>query len=118
MSNESSNNSLRYLCVINTVQAVVIAALGCVLVFQLLPKAERGVQVAERMEARFQAFADEVQPVVSAGAGKAIEAVRKMDADKLGATATEAVDTTIDAAKDRVKKFIDGKKKESESSKE
>ena len=39
-------------------------------------------------------------------------------ADKLGATATDAVDTTIDAAKDRVKKFIDGKKKESDGSKE
>jgi hypothetical protein len=118
MSNESSNSSVRFLCFITAVQTVVIIALGCVLVFSLLPKAERGVQVAERIEARFQAFADEVQPVVSAGAGKAIEAVRKMDADKLGATATEAVDTTIGAAKDRVKKFIDGKKKESESSKE
>ena len=39
------------------------------MVFGLLPKIERAIETTERVEARFQAFADEVQPVMTVGAG-------------------------------------------------
>ncbi len=73
----------------------------CEIVFGLPPKLVRAVQSTERVEARFQSFANEVQPVVSAGAGKTIEAIKKMDADRLSETATEKADSLMDAAAER-----------------
>ena len=81
------------------------------LVFGLLPKLERTTQVAEKLEARFQDFADEVQPVVNAGAGKAVESIKKMDADRLSKTATDKTDDLIDAASERAKRYFEKDKK-------
>ena len=97
------------------IQTVAILILGAVLILGLLPKAERGVQVAERTEARFQAFADEVQPVFKAGAGKAVEALRSMDAGEIGTKATQGVNKTLDAAAERVKRALEKDKKPAES---
>ncbi|MCC9658870.1 hypothetical protein [Rhodopirellula halodulae] len=77
------------------------------LVFGLLPKVERAVSTTERMEARFQRFADEVQPVVTASAGKAIETIQQMDAERLSETATERTDALMEAAADRAKRFLE-----------
>ena len=77
------------------------------LVFGLLPKIERAIETTERVEARFQTFADEVQPVLTAGAGKAIETIKKMDAARLSETATEKTDSIMDAAAERAKRFLD-----------
>lgn len=82
------------------------------LVVGLLAKLERVALTTERVERRFQSFADEVQPVVSAGAGKAIESIRKIDADRLSKTATERSDELIDAASERAKRFLDSDRKE------
>jgi hypothetical protein len=90
--------------------ATVVAV--CALTFGLLPKVERAVQTTERVEARFQSFADEVQPVVTAGAGKAVETIKKMDAGKLSETATEKTDAIIDAAAERAKRFLEQDKTE------
>jgi hypothetical protein len=82
------------------------------LVVGLLPKLERVVHTSERVEHRFQSFADEVQPIVSAGAGKAIETIMKIDAERLSKTATERSDELIGAASQRAKRFLDRNKKE------
>lgn len=82
------------------------------LVVGLLPRLERVAATTERVEQRFQAFADEVQPVVSAGAGKAIESIKKIDADRLSKTATERSDELIGAASDRAKRYLGRDKKE------
>ena len=60
----------------------------------------------ERVEQRFQDFANEVQPVVSAGAGKAIESIKKMDAEQLSKTATERSGQLIDAAAEKARRFL------------
>jgi hypothetical protein len=85
---------------------------GCAIAFGLLPKIERAVSASERVEARFQSFADDVQPVVTAGAGKAIESIKKMDADRLSETATEKTDALIDAAAERARRFLERDTKE------
>ena len=92
----------------------VMTACAAALAFGLLPKVERAVQAAERAEARFQraeerfsGFADEVQPVLVAGAGKAIDTIEKMDVRELSETATERAGTLIDAAADRARRFLD-----------
>ena len=82
------------------------------LVFGLLPKIERTIEATERVEARFQSFADEVQPVLTAGAGKAIETIKKMDADSLSETVTEKADSLLDAAADRAKRILDRDKED------
>lgn len=77
------------------------------IVYMLLPKIERALGATERIEARFQSFADEVQPVLTAGTGKAVETIKNMDADSLSQTVTEKTDSLIDAAADRAKRFFD-----------
>ncbi len=83
---------------------IALTALG--LLFGLLPKLERVTASTERVEARFQEFADEVQPVVSAGAGKAIESIKKMDAEKLSETATSKSDELMKAAAEKAKRYL------------
>ena len=85
--------------------AMVIGAAA--LVLGLLPKLERVAQTTERVEARFHAFADTVEPVLQAGAGKSIEAIKAMDTKKLSESATKAADGVIDAAGERVKRFME-----------
>lgn len=72
------------------------------LIVGLLPKlerisrsSERVAQSTERVDQRFQSFADEVQPVVSAGADVAIDSINKIKSDEL-----------IDAASDRAKRLL------------
>lgn len=89
---------------------VMIAVAGA-LQFGLLPKIERAVQATERFEDRFQSFADEVQPVVTAGAGKAIETIEKIDADRLSKSATEKTDQLIDSAAEKARRFLERDKK-------
>lgn len=85
----------------------VMLVLLIALVVLLVPKLERAVSTTERVEARFQSFADDVQPVVGAGAGKAIEAIQQMDAKRLSETATESSNETIRALGERAKQFLD-----------
>lgn len=89
---------------------VMIAVAGALL-FGLLPKIERAVQTTERVEDRFQSFADEVQPVVTSGAGKAIETIEKIDADRLSKSATEKTDQLIDSAAEKARRFLERDKK-------
>ena len=77
----------------------------------LLPAMLRIGKTTERVEQRFQEFANEVQPVVASGAGKAIETIMKVDADRLSDTATESSDALIKAAGDRAKRYLEEKKK-------
>jgi hypothetical protein len=77
----------------------------------LLPKLERVAHTTERVEQRFQSFADEVQPVVSAGAGKAIESIKKIDADRLSKAVTDRSDELIDAASEKAKRYLSRDKK-------
>ena len=100
---------------------IFIAIAAVALILGLLPKlecisrsGERVAQSTERVDQRFQSFADEVQPVVSAGAGIAIDSIEKIDADRLSRTATEKSDQLIDAASERVKRLLgtDMKKEE------
>lgn len=85
---------------------IVLIILGVGLIFALLPKVERAVQVSERVEGRFQEFADKVQPVLESGAGKAVETIRKMDADRMSETATESTNSVMEAAAEKAKKLL------------
>jgi hypothetical protein len=93
----------------------VMTVLIVALVALLIPKFERAVSTTERVEARFQSFADEVQPVVGAGAGKAVEAIRQMDAKRLSETATESSDDTIRALGERTKRYLDRDKSDADN---
>lgn len=99
---------ITYLLVANLL-VMSIGAAG--LVVGLLPKLERVTHTTERVEQRFQSFADDVQPVVSAGAGKAIESIRKIDADRLSKTATDRSDELLEAASERAKRYLGRDKK-------
>jgi hypothetical protein len=114
MNESDLSKKLTWVVVVLTANLIVTVAVACAMVFALLPKIERAVQTTERVEARFQSFADEVQPVVTAGAGKAIETIKNMDADRLSETATEKTDTLIDAAAERAKRFLDRDKAQDE----
>ncbi|KAA1257494.1 hypothetical protein LF1_53430 [Rubripirellula obstinata] len=92
---------------LSTAILTVMAVLLIALVALLIPKLERAVSTTERVEARFQSFADEVQPVVGAGAGKAVEAITQMDAKRLSEAATDSSDETIRAIGERAKRFLD-----------
>ncbi|MGB7323719.1 MAG: hypothetical protein WBD31_02520 [Rubripirellula sp.] len=98
---------IRRLVWVGIANLVVMTVLAASIVLLMLPKLERAVATTERVEARFQSFADDVQPVVGAGAEKAVEAIKKMDADKLSETATESSDATIRALGEKAKRFLD-----------
>lgn len=102
---------LVWLAIANLIVMVVLTA---ALVFLMIPRLERAVATTERVEARFQSFADDLQPVLAAGAGKSIEAIQKMDADQLAETATESSDATIRELGQRAKRFLKGDAQESE----
>ena len=76
----------------------------------LLPILLKVSRTTVRVEQRFQDFADEVQPVVSAGAGKAIETITGIDAGRLSDTATESSDQLIRSAGERAKRYLERKK--------
>lgn len=110
------SKALIALVVLGVLQLVVIVILGAVLIGTAMPKLERGVQVAERVEGRFNGFADKVEPVITAGAGKAIDAIKGMDAGKISGAATEGVTETLEAGKERAKRFFNKDKKEEPAS--
>lgn len=73
---------------------------------QILRRTDRAIGVAarmastlERMETRFHEFADETLPVVGAGAEKAVESLKKLDADAISEKATDRIGRFLD--KDR-----------------
>ncbi|MEK0451329.1 MAG: hypothetical protein RL088_3597 [Verrucomicrobiota bacterium] len=105
MENPETNKRLDRIAFLLVANLIVMAVGAGALVFGLLPK-------LNRVEQRFQSFADEVQPVVSAGAGKAIESIKKIDADQISKAATKRSSELIDAASERAKRFISGEKKQ------
>lgn len=100
---------------VTTANLVVMVVLLVALVALLTPKLERAVSTTERVEARFQSFADDVQPVIGAGAGKAVEAIKQIDAKRLSETATESSDETIRALGERAKRYLDRDKQDSDN---
>lgn len=79
------------------------------LIVGLMPKleritksSERVAQSTERVDQRFQSFADEVQPVVSAGADIAKQSIDKIDTERL----SKKSDQLIDAATDKAKRLL------------
>jgi len=107
MTDTESSRKLTWVIWLLAANFIVMTIAAGALVFGLLPKVERAIETTERVEARFHAFADEVEPVLTAGTGKAIETITKMDAEKLSETATEKTDSLIDAAAERAKRYLD-----------
>ncbi|QDT04892.1 hypothetical protein K227x_32890 [Rubripirellula lacrimiformis] len=91
-----------------TANLVAMTVLAIALVVGLLPKIERAVAVSERTEARFDEFADSVQPVLSASAGVAIDGIKAMDVERLSEQFDEHSDTLLDAAAQRAKRYLEG----------
>jgi hypothetical protein len=116
MDNPETTRKLDRIAYLLAANLLVMAIGAGGLVVGLLPKLERVAHTTERVEQRFQSFADEVQPVVSAGAGKAIESIKKIDADRLSKAATERSDELIGAAFDRTKRYLGRDKKEDSNS--
>jgi hypothetical protein len=114
MNDSEVSKKLTWMIYLLTANLLAIVAVACALVFGLLPKIERAIRTTERVEARLQSFADDVQPVVTAGAGKAMETIKKIDADKLSKTATENSNTLMDAAAERAKRFLERDKDKKE----
>ena len=54
--------------------------------------------MTERVEARFQSFADDVQPAIKFGAEKAVEAIGGMDTKGLSEKANEVIDAAAKRA--------------------
>jgi len=107
VNNDSSEKHLIAIKRLLVTNLLVMAVLAAGLILGLLPKLERTTQVVEKMEGRFQEFADEIQPVVESGAGKAIETIKGMDAERLSETATEKTDGLIDSAAQRARRFLE-----------
>lgn len=102
-------NGIAYLLTAN----LLVMAIGTAgLILGLLPKLERITVATERVEQRFQSFANEVQPVVSSGAGKAVESINKVDSDRLSREITEQSDQLIEAAADKAMRLLDRRKKD------
>ncbi len=119
MSDADSSKKLTWVVGLLAANLLVMTIGAGAIVFMLLPKVERAVvaseraiEATERVESRFQSFADEVQPVLTAGAGKAVEAISKVDADRLSETATEKADSLLDAAAEKAKRFLDRDKED------
>lgn len=107
--NSKKLDRITNLLILNLIVMLIGAA---ALIVGLLPKlervaksTERVAQGTERVDQRFQSFADDVQPVVSAGADVAIDSINKIKSDEL-----------IDSATDQAKRFLglDKKKKAEE----
>ncbi|MEM6690951.1 MAG: hypothetical protein AAF664_16100 [Planctomycetota bacterium] len=114
MNDSQSSKKLTWVITLLAANLIVMGiALGALLI-GLLPKLERAVATTESVEARFQAFADEVQPVLTTGAAKTIETIKKIDSDKLSDTATDKADSLMNAAADRAKRFLDRDKNANE----
>ena len=84
----------------------VMAVSSIALVVGLLPKIERAVSAVERVEGRFQQFAENVEPVLGEGVGKAAETIRGIDSEALSDAATEKADEILDTAAERAKRFL------------
>lgn len=109
-NNSKKLDRIANLLILNLIVMFIGAA---VLIVGLLPKlerisrsSERVAQSTERVDQRFQSFADEVQPVVSAGADIAKQSIDKIDTDRLSKSATEKSDQLIDAATDKAKRLL------------
>lgn len=107
MDEKQITQRLSWMVYLLAANLIVTLAGTVALVFGFLPRLERAVQATERVEARFQGFADDVQPVVTAGAGKAIETIKQMDAKRLSESATDKADALLDSATDRAKRFLE-----------
>ena len=107
MNDSQVSKKLNWMICLLSANLLAMVAGVCALVFGLLPKVERAVQTTERVEARLQSFANDVQPVVAAGAGKAVETITNMDTDKMSKSATEGTNKVIDAAAEGAKRFLD-----------
>ncbi len=88
---------------------IFMAIAAAALIVGLLPKlerisrsSERVAQSTERVDQRFQSFADEVQPVVSAGADITKQSIDKIDTDRL----SKKSDQLLDAASEKAKRFF------------
>ncbi len=113
---DTTNTSQKLTIVISLLAAnlLVVAVAAGAMVFGLLPKIERVVLASERVESRFQSFADEVQPVMTAGAAKTIETIKKIDADQLSKTATDKTNALLDSATERAKRYLERDKAKQE----
>jgi len=103
LSRISAKLSIILICAAIAALFVVIGVAG------IAPKINSVLQKVENIEDRFQEFADEVQPVVAAGAGKAIETIKKVDAQQLSETTTEKTDEIIEEAGSKIKNWINKK---------
>lgn len=103
---------IRQLVWLGSVNLIVMIGLAGILLLALLPKLERAVATSERVEARFQDLADELQPVLNASTEKSIEAIQKMDADQLAETATQSSDEAIRELGESAKRFLNRDKRE------
>ncbi len=112
MTDTESSKKLTWLIWLLATNVLVMVIGAGAIVFGLLPKIERAIEATERVETRFQSFADEVQPVLTSAAGKAIESIKKIDADRLSETATEKADSLLDAAAAKAKRFLDRDKED------
>lgn len=102
MDNPETTKKLDRIANLLMANLLVMAIAAVALIVGLLPKlerisrsSERVAQSTERVDQRFQSFADDVQPVVSAGANVAVDTINKIKSDEL-----------IDAASDKAKRLL------------
>lgn len=114
MNDAEVSKKLTWVIGLLTANLLAMGTVAVAIVFGLLPKVERAVQKAEqvgvateKVQQRLQSFADEVQPVIAASAGKAIDTIKKFDADTVSKKATDAASNIIDAAEQRAKRLFD-----------
>jgi len=111
MNEPQLSQKLTWITYLLAANLLAMVGCGCGLIFGLLPKVERAVKSTERVEARLQSFADEVQPVLTVGARTAAETIKNIDAKGIGETATQTGKTLIDAASERAKRYLEGEQK-------
>ena len=107
MTDKETHKKLDQMTRLLAANLLVMTLFAGAIIFGLLPKVQRALDTSERVEARFQSFADEVEPVLIAGAGKATQVIKDMDTEKLTKTATEKADDLLEKAANRVERILD-----------
>ena len=89
LNNSLTEKQLGQIALLLKLNLIVMIAAALGLVAGIVPQIIKLTNTVGRIEERFQEFADELQPVASAGAGKAVETITNMDAERISETATE-----------------------------
>ncbi|MEM9478170.1 MAG: hypothetical protein AAGA58_00765 [Verrucomicrobiota bacterium] len=108
MSEKISDHEKRQRQVIGLLTANLITiVVGAAIISILFLMESRKIRASvERIETRFHTIADDVQPVVSTGAGKVVEGMENLDVEGISKTLSDKSNALLEAASDKAIDFL------------